>query len=113
MSSPVRAASLATGLMSGMWIQCAPRSNGTPKRRGVGDAAPADAVARLDQREARARRREPARRGDPGRAGADDRHVDLGRWRRGRAERRARAASAAEPARKIARLEPWTWFPNG
>ena len=30
MLRPVCGASFATGLMSGMWIQCAPRSNGTP-----------------------------------------------------------------------------------
>jgi hypothetical protein len=33
MSSPVRGASLLSGLMSGEWIQCAPRSNGTLKLR--------------------------------------------------------------------------------
>src|ERR1043166_1102403 len=33
MSSPARALSFATGLMSGMWITCAPRSNGTPNVR--------------------------------------------------------------------------------
>ena len=54
---------------------------------GVGDAAPADAVARLDQREAPARRRDLARRSNARRAGADDRDVDLARGRH-RAERR-------------------------
>ena len=70
-------ASFATGLMSGMWIQCAPRSYGTPNVRGVGDAAPADRCGGLDQREAPAGRREPPRRRDAGGAGADDHDVDI------------------------------------
>ena len=96
-----RGASFATGLMSGMCSQCAPRSYGTPKVRGLGDAAPADAVARLEQREAPARRRDLARRRNSRRARADDRHVGLARGRdraerrRGGKRRRARDESAS------------------
>src|SRR6185295_11991811 len=54
------------------------------KRAALGDAAPADLVARLDQHEALAGRRDPAGGGDSGRAGAE--------------------ASAAEPAMKLRRL---------
>ena len=53
----------------------------------IGDAAPADAIARLDQREAPARGRDLSRRRNARRARADDRHIGFARGR-GRAERR-------------------------
>ena len=56
----------------------------------IGDAAPADTIARLDQREAAARGRDLSRRRDARRARADDRHIGFARGR-GRAERRRRA----------------------
>ena len=54
---PISARASLSGLSSGMWIQCAPRSYGTPKILGVGDAAPADPIGGLDQRKAAGRRR--------------------------------------------------------
>ena len=69
----------------------------------VGDAAAADMVGGLDQREAPARGGNPARGGDAGRAGADDDDVDR-RQACVTAPRAGRAASAAEAARNERRL---------
>ena len=60
--------------------------------RRVGDAAPADAVARLDQRKSPLAGGDAARRGDAGRARADDHHIDIA-GRRNRAKRRRRHGS--------------------
>ena len=89
--------------MSGLWIQCAPRSNGTPKICGVGDAAAADPVGRLEQREAPLGGGDAARGGNAGGAGADDHHIDVAR-RPAPAPSAGAASSAAEAARNERRL---------
>ena len=60
-----------------MWIQCAPRSNGTPKVVVSVMQRPPMRSARLDQRKPPLGRRNPPRRRDAGGAGADDHHVDV------------------------------------
>ena len=62
-----------------MWIQCAPRSTGTPKQARIGEAAPARAAGGFQNDRALAGRHDAAGGGDPGRAGADDRDIDVGR----------------------------------
>ncbi len=73
------------------------------------EAAPADPVRRLDQREASPGGRQPARRRDPRRAGADDDAIHLARARDPRRcgarwpNAGPAANDAAEPARKLRR----------
>ena len=97
---PRRGASLVNGLSAGTWIQCAPRSNGTPNVCGVGDAAAADMVGRLEQHVAPAGGGDAARGGDAGRTGADDDDVDRARRRGARRRdgrtRRKRGRSGEE-----------------
>ena len=88
-----RGASLArSGLMSGLWSQCAPRSNGTPKVAvSVTQRPPmrSDASTSTKRRPAAASRRAAAMPAAP--APTID-HVDLARRRRGAAQSRRRAA---------------------
>ena len=102
MSSP-RGASLRSGLLSGLWIQCAPRSNGTPKillsvtqRPPTRPPASINAKLLLGGGDA-------ARGRDAGGAGADDGHIHVAGVRRERASAGA-ASSAAEAARNERRL---------
>ena len=73
---------------------------------GIGDAAAADTVGRLEQREARVRRGDPPRRGNAGGAGADDRHIDVAgpATLRRRPARRPAAAAAARKVRRVSAI---------
>ena len=68
--------------MSGMWTQCAPRSNGTPNVVVSVTQRPPTRCGGFDQGEAPARRRQPPRRRDAGGARPHDDHVDAGGPRR-------------------------------
>ena len=75
---------------------------GHAENRGVGDAAAADAIDRLEQPEAAVGGGDAARGGDTGRTGADNRHIDVGAvWAR---TERGAAATTAEAARNERRL---------
>ena len=81
-SSPAARASLIIGLVSGLCIQRAPRSNGTSKVDDIGLAAAADLARRLHHDHLAVRRHDPPRRSNAGRARADHDNVGLARQRR-------------------------------
>ena len=96
-SRPAPRASLIIGLVSGLCIQRAPRSNGTSKVVAVGLAAAADLARRLDHDHLAVRRHDAPRRSNAGSTRADHDNVGLARQRRRAGARRREPASPPGP----------------